>query len=80
MKKYGYHQNLSNHTLSLKYSLKGAALIMYMDDILVTSNDSEKLSKLKTYLTIEFEIKDLGSLRYFLVIEVARSKHRIFVS
>ena len=47
---------------------------MYVDDILVTSNDSEKLSKLKTYLAVEFEIKDLGTLRYFLCIEVARLK------
>ena len=59
MKKYGYHQNMPNHTLSLKYSLKGAALIMYMDDILVTSNDSEKLSKLKTYLATELRSKTL---------------------
>nr|CAN63520.1 hypothetical protein VITISV_015135 [Vitis vinifera] len=50
------------------------ALTMYVDDILVTSNDSEKLSKLKTYLAVEFEIKDLGTLRYFLCIEVARLK------
>ena len=47
---------------------------------MVIGNDDKDMSKLKTYLTIEFEIKDLGSLRYFLVIEVARSKHRIFVS
>nr|CAN77509.1 hypothetical protein VITISV_036214 [Vitis vinifera] len=47
---------------------------MYVNDILVTSNDSEKLSKLKTYLAVEFEIKDLGTLRYFLCIEVARLK------
>ena len=50
---------MPNHTLSLKYSLKGAALIMYMDDILVTSNDSEKLSKLKTYLATELRSKTL---------------------
>nr|CAN77622.1 hypothetical protein VITISV_017875 [Vitis vinifera] len=47
---------------------------MYVDDILVTSNDSEKLSNLKTYLAVEFEIKDLGTLQYFLCIEVARLK------
>ena len=39
-----------------------------------------KLPLLKKYLAQEFEIKDLGSLKYFLGIEVARSKDGIFIS
>ena len=39
-----------------------------------------KLPLLKKYLASEFEIKDLGSLKYFLGIEVACSKDRIFIS
>ena len=31
-------------------------------------------------LTEEFEIKDLGPLRYFLGMEIARNKYGIFVS
>ena len=52
---------------------------MYVDDIVVTGNDTVEIGKLKTYLAKEFEIKDLGTLRYFLDIEVARSKEGIFV-
>ena len=35
---------------------------------------------LKEVLTREFEIKDLGTLKYFLGMEVARSKKGIVVS
>jgi hypothetical protein len=82
MRKYGYHQSQSNHTLFLKHSNEGKiiALIVYVDDIVVTGNDTVEMGKLKTYLAKEFEIKDFGNLRYFLGIEVARSKEGIFVS
>jgi hypothetical protein len=82
MRRYGYHQSQSDHTLFLKHSNEGkiTALIVYVDDIVVTGNDIMEMGKLKTYLAKEFEIKDLGNLRYFLGIEVARSKEGIFVS
>ncbi|GMP98380.1 hypothetical protein CsSME_00046293 [Camellia sinensis var. sinensis] len=44
------------------------------------SDDSEEIPLLKKYLASEFEIKKLGSLKYFLGIEVARSKDGIFIS
>jgi len=46
----------------------------------VTRNDIDDMTKLKTYLASEFVRKDLGGLKYFLGIEVARSKHGIFLS
>jgi hypothetical protein len=82
MRKYGYYQSQSDHTLFLKHSNKGkiTASIVYVGDIVVTGNDIVEIGKLKTYLAKEFEIKDLRTLRYFLGIEVARSKGEIFVS
>jgi hypothetical protein len=53
---------------------------VYVDDIVVTGNDDEKIRNLKHSLANEFEIKDFGSLKYFLGIEVVRSKHGIFIS
>ena len=35
---------------------------------------------MKQYLAKEFKVKDLGHLKYFLGIEVARSKQGIFIS
>lgn len=44
-----------------------------MDDILVTENDSKERMSLQNYLPREFEMKDLGQLKYFLDIKVSRS-------
>ena len=53
---------------------------MYVDDIILTGDYEEELLKIKRSLEKEFEVKDLGPLRYFLGMEVARSKRGIFVS
>ena len=53
---------------------------MQVDDIILTGDYEEELSGMKKRLAKEFEIKDLGYLKYFLSVEVARSKKGIFVS
>ena len=39
-----------------------------------------EMKKFKKVLAIEFEVKDLGQMRYFFRIEVARSNKGIAVS
>ena len=82
MQKFGYNQSQADHTLFIKRSLqrKVTALIVYVDDMVLTGNDEEEIQRLKQSLAQEFEIKDLGNLKYFLGIEVARSRHGIFLS
>ena len=81
MKKYGFQQSNSNHTLFLKQRQeKVTALIIYVDDMIITRDDTEEIYKLHKHLATEFEIKSLGGLKYFLGIEVARSKRGIFLS
>lgn len=46
------------------------ALIVYVDDIVVTRNDNIEITNLKNKLAGEYEIKDLGNLKYFLGIEI----------
>ncbi|BBN70448.1 hypothetical protein Prudu_1477S000700 [Prunus dulcis] len=59
---------------------KLTTLIIYVDDMIVTGDDQAKMQNLQKYLAPEFEMKSLGDLKYFLGIEVARSKHGIFLS
>ncbi|PRQ43410.1 putative RNA-directed DNA polymerase [Rosa chinensis] len=81
LKAFGYKQSNSYHTLILKRRRnKITALIIYVDDMIVTGDDQEEVKKLEAYLSYEFEMKDLGGLKYFLGIEVARSKEGIFLS
>ena len=81
MKKYGFYQSNSDHTLFLKHQRgKVTTLVVYVDDIIITRDDTEEIAKLQKQLAIEFEMKNLGGLKYFLGIEVARSKQGIFLS
>ncbi|EOY12080.1 Cysteine-rich RLK (RECEPTOR-like protein kinase) 8 [Theobroma cacao] len=56
------------------------AILIYVDDVIITGNDSDRIVKLKCYLDKKFRIKDLGKLKYFLGIEVARSPSVIVLS
>lgn len=48
--------------------------------MVVIENDAEERKELQEYLSKEFEMKDLGPLKYFLGIKVLRSKKGIFLS
>ena len=52
-------------------------LIVYVDDMVVTGSNSRQIVKLRSYLVKEFEMKDLGALKYFLGID---SKQGLFFS
>jgi len=82
VKGQGYMQAQSDHTMFTKFSsdMKISVLIVYVDDIILTGDDYGGLEQLKEKLAKEFEIKDLGEMRYFLGMEVARSRKGIVVS
>ncbi|GKC71804.1 putative RNA-directed DNA polymerase [Tanacetum coccineum] len=80
MKRYGFKQSNSDHTLFLKNRKnRVTCLIIYVDDMVITGNDEEEIKRLKEGLFTEFEMKDLGNLKYFLGIEVLRSPKGIFI-
>ena len=81
MRKYGYLQSNSYHTLFLKHRQgKVTALIVYVDDMIITGDDAKEISRLQEELSTEFKMKNLGGLKYSLGIEVARSRRDIFLS
>ena len=59
---------------------KVSILSVYVNDIIVTRSYIEEMKLLKRVLAKEFEIKDLGNWKYFLGMEVARSKKLQLVS
>ena len=46
----------------------------------MTSDDIVETERLRNIFVAEFEIKDLGPLRYFLSMEVARNRNGISIS
>ena len=48
--------------------------------MLITSDDIQEIVALRQQLRDEFELKDLGTMRYFLGMEVAKRKQGILIS
>lgn len=55
-------------------------LLVYVDDIIVTSNLSSFLETIVTNLANRFSLKDLGDLSYFLGVEVMHHPKGLFLS
>jgi hypothetical protein len=76
-----YKQCNGDHTVFYRHSnSKITILAVYVDDIIITGDDEVEISRLKDSLRKEFEVKDLGQLKYFLGIEIARSPKGIVLS
>ena len=52
-------------------------ILVYVDDIRIASNDVDAVNVFKQFLDSKFKLKDLGTLKYFLGLEVARTANGI---
>eukprot|EP00253_Pinus_taeda_P003787 PITA_03787 len=55
-------------------------VVLYVDDLIFTSNDASLIVDFKAVMKNEFQMTDLGFLRYFLGIEVDQSENGVFIS
>jgi len=77
----GYNQCNGDHTVFYHHSKNRVTILaVYVDDIIITGDDTLEIARLKRNLSKEFEVKDPGQLRYFLGIEIARSPRGIVLS
>ncbi|GFZ21735.1 hypothetical protein Acr_29g0008970 [Actinidia rufa] len=74
-----FQQCHSDHTCFIRRQPQDWCIIIsvYVDDIIITGDDASSIVEVKCGLRKAFDIKDLGPLRYFLGIEVTRSRHGI---
>lgn len=76
---YGFLQSHADHTLFTYH--KGdifLSVLVYVDDLILVGNNSEACSSFKKFFNDCFKLKDLGSLKYFLGVEVACSPRACF--
>eukprot|EP00253_Pinus_taeda_P018867 PITA_18867 len=55
-------------------------VVLYVDDLIFTSNDASPIVDFKAVMKNGFEMTDLGFLRYFLGIEVDQSENGVLIS
>jgi hypothetical protein len=70
--KLGYCKCESDHGIWIKFGPDGKRtfIILYVDDLLIMSEDDDELANLKRELSIRFEMKDLGEAKRFLGMEI----------
>ncbi|EOY03128.1 Cysteine-rich RLK (RECEPTOR-like protein kinase) 8 [Theobroma cacao] len=64
---YGFVQSKADYSLFTKISNDG-----FIDDIVIASSSLDFAVDVKTYLEKSFKLKDLGTPKYFLGLEIAR--------
>lgn len=77
----GFHQSRAYHFLFIfKRDAIYVSTLIYVDDPITMGNNDVKINEVKRYLDESFSINDLGSLKYFLGIEVARTPDGLVLS
>ncbi|GJX10119.1 uncharacterized mitochondrial protein-like protein [Tanacetum coccineum] len=70
------HTSLFTHSKGNSFT----ALLIYVDDILLTGSDKTMIQSIKHQLDQQFSIKDLGSLHYYLGIEILHNSKGLVMS
>ena len=55
-------------------------MCLYVDDLIFTGNDEIMFAEFKKSMMLEFDMTDLGKMRYFLGIEVMQRSDGIFIN
>lgn len=81
LKRFGFKQSYADYSLFTYINNgKSVRVLVYVDDLVIAGNDLEMITKFKVYLSQCFKMKDLGKLKYFLGIEIARGPQGMFLS
>uniref|UniRef100_A0A803QDQ6 Reverse transcriptase Ty1/copia-type domain-containing protein n=1 Tax=Cannabis sativa TaxID=3483 RepID=A0A803QDQ6_CANSA len=71
----GFKQSPNDHSLFIRTtSTNFLAILVYVDDIIIASNNHDDAFAFKLFLHSKFHLKDLGSSWFFLGLEIALSK------
>ncbi|KAK8918587.1 hypothetical protein KSP39_PZI021501 [Platanthera zijinensis] len=81
VREVGFKSSSTDFSLFTRHQPTGIViLLVYVDDILIIDDDSIGMQQIKKHLNSIFQTKDLGALRYFLGLEVARRPDGLVLS
>jgi hypothetical protein len=55
-------------------------LVLYVDDLIITRNNGSHIKQVKKELKVGLKMTDLGTLHYYLGVEVSQHPNQIFLS
>ena len=70
----GFKESTADPGLFIKPSSPPAYLLIYVDDILVITNNTSMLNSVKNQVSTAFETRDLGPATFFLGIDIIRDR------
>uniref|UniRef100_A0A2N9J418 Integrase catalytic domain-containing protein n=1 Tax=Fagus sylvatica TaxID=28930 RepID=A0A2N9J418_FAGSY len=77
----GFTPSSYDSALFIRHTSTGITLILlYVDDIIITGDDTAGIRDLQKFLSQQFEMKDLGTLSYVLGLEVTFSSDSYYLS
>ena len=80
-KENGFEQCPYEHALYVKKNGRNVLLVtLYVDDLIFLGSDAQVIEEFKSTMTREFEMTDLGLMRFFLGLEVRQEETGIFIS
>ncbi|KAD7476886.1 hypothetical protein E3N88_00022 [Mikania micrantha] len=78
LKEYGFQRCKLEQAVYTRRAHEGSLLVgIYVDDLIVTGNNVEHIVKFKRQMERKFEMSDLGTLSYYLGLEVIQGKDGI---
>lgn len=77
---FGFIHSQNDHSLfTLHKNGTFTAMLVYVDDIVITGSSPIMIAAVKTFLQSQLKVKDLGALKYFLGLEIARNSTGIYI-
>ena len=74
---FDFEENIMDQCIYLKVSgSKISFLVLYVDDILLATNDKGLLYEVKQFLSKNFDMKDMGEASYVIGIKIHRERYR----
>lgn len=77
----GFFQSVHDYSIFTLKRKEGIVIILvYVDDLLITGDNEAMIAETRQVLHKQFRLKDLGELKFFLEIEVLRSKSGVILN